>query len=82
MRSSGLHNAERLVRLIGYNYTMNYNPLKSKTNWAAAVLIFINVGNVLIPTLPPLWAAILTGIIGVLVVLFHTQTAVRAGAVN
>ncbi len=59
-----------------------YNPFKSKTNWAAAAIIFINVGNAIVPTLPPLYAAILTGIIGVLVVIFHTDMAVRVGASN
>lgn len=59
-----------------------YNPFKSKTNWAATAIIFINVGNALVPTLPPVWAAVLTGIIGVLVVVFHTTTAVNAGATN
>jgi hypothetical protein len=59
-----------------------YNPLKSPTNIAAAVIIIINIGNALVPTLPPLWAAIVTGIIGVLVVIFHTDTAFKAGATN
>lgn len=59
-----------------------YNPFKSRTNWAAAALVFINIGNALVPMLPPVWAAVLTGVIGVLIVVFHTSTAVKAGAVN
>lgn len=61
---------------------MNYNPFKSRTNITIAIAILIGGANAVIPFLSPEWQGLVTAVLGALAVYFHTDTAVKAGAIN
>jgi hypothetical protein len=61
---------------------MNYNILKSRTFWTILLTIIIAVLNAVNPFISPAYQGVITTILGILAIYFHTSTAVKAGAVN
>lgn len=54
------------------------NLLTSKATWAGILAAVVNFGNMLVPVLPPVWANLITAILGVYALYAHTQVVAAA----
>lgn len=52
---------------------MNWSYFKSRTFWTIVGIFVVNGGNAIVGVLPPTVQTIVTGLLGILAVYFHTN---------
>lgn len=61
---------------------MNYNIFKSRTFWTIVITIGIGALNAALPFMPDSVQTTVQGLLGLVAIYFHNETAKKADAVN